>query len=485
MHKGDKHHLQLFDAIDKMKDHREDELLKKLRHTSFAATLSMQKNRLTDYILKCLRNYHENSSVRLRLANLNEEIHILFKKGLYELGSEKIKKAKSLAENYEEFPALMELYEMENNILRRKSFQPLQMDEIKDRHRKVNTILGKYQNLITYSYFKYEFEKYIESGLQSRSRSTIEKIKTLIKNPLLGNGDKALSLKAKEQYYFILGSYYRSIFEYEKAVEMDEVYVQLIESNQHHIGEYTGIYMGVLMNLSIAYIEVGKYKQALDNLNKLNKLAKEDLRFRKLKTLSSLMRRAYAVELFAYVQSGKISEGKTLIRRIEKEVGPKEVGNKNVEITILYYTACLFVLTGEYNKALPAINKVIAFDDSVRRDLHAFARVLNMLVHFELENLELLESVVKSTYRYLIKRDHLFEFEKRMIIFIRKKLMKVANRSELLNAFSEFKMELEELLKDPYERGVLLYFDIISWLESRIENRPFVDIVREKVKDHL
>ena len=40
-------------------------------------------------------------------------------------------------------------------------------------------------------------------------------------------------------------------------------------------------------------------------------------------------------------------------------------------------------------------------------------------------------------------------------------------------AFKELKTELEEIFKDHFEKEALAYFDFISWLKSKIENRPF------------
>lgn len=35
----------------------------------------------------------------------------------------------------------------------------------------------------------------------------------------------------------------------------------------------------------------------------------------------------------------------------------------------------------------------------------------------------------------------------------------------------------------PYEKRAFLYLDIISWLESKIENRPVAEIIQEKAKE--
>ncbi len=39
-----------------------------------------------------------------------------------------------------------------------------------------------------------------------------------------------------------------------------------------------------------------------------------------------------------------------------------------------------------------------------------------------------------------------------------------------------------ELEKNTYEKRAFLYLDIISWLESKIENRKIGDIIKEKAK---
>jgi RNase P/RNase MRP subunit POP5 len=37
-------------------------------------------------------------------------------------------------------------------------------------------------------------------------------------------------------------------------------------------------------------------------------------------------------------------------------------------------------------------------------------------------------------------------------------------------------------VNNPYEKRAFIYFDIISWLESKIEHKKVQDIIREKFK---
>ncbi len=41
------------------------------------------------------------------------------------------------------------------------------------------------------------------------------------------------------------------------------------------------------------------------------------------------------------------------------------------------------------------------------------------------------------------------------------------------------------LSEDPFENRLLELFDFISWVESKIENRSFGDIIRKKAQPYL
>ena len=66
--------------------------------------------------------------------------------------------------------------------------------------------------------------------------------------------------------------------------------------------------------------------------------------------------------------------------------------------------------------------------------------------------------------------------------FIHRKLPKIRSESQLIPVFREMRKNLIKLTEDPFEANVLDYFDFISWLESRIENKSFAEIIQQKNK---
>ena len=51
---------------------------------------------------------------------------------------------------------------------------------------------------------------------------------------------------------------------------------------------------------------------------------------------------------------------------------------------------------------------------------------------------------------------------------------------EVRPAFTKLKSELEKLAEHPFEQRSFLYLDILSWLESKIDNKPVQAVIRAK-----
>jgi hypothetical protein len=149
---------------------------------------------------------------------------------------------------------------------------------------------------------------------------------------------------------------------------------------------------------------------------------------------------------------------------------------------IFYYKiASLYFGAGDNKNCILYLQKIIN-DKSlkVREDLLCFSRILNLVAHYELGLDYHLETQLKSTYKYLLKMDDLHEVQKEMIVFLRS--LGDIYPHEIKNAFKKLHAKLKPFEDDPYERRAFLYLDILSWLESNIENKPVAEIIQAKAK---
>ncbi len=114
----------------------------------------------------------------------------------------------------------------------------------------------------------------------------------------------------------------------------------------------------------------------------------------------------------------------------------------------------------------------------MREDLMCFSRILNLVAHYEAGLDYHLERLIRSTYKFLIRMNDMHEVQKEMIKFLRK--LPDASPLNIKEEFRKLHTTLKQYENHPYERRAFLYLDILSWLESKIENRPVADIIKEK-----
>ena len=141
-------------------------------------------------------------------------------------------------------------------------------------------------------------------------------------------------------------------------------------------------------------------------------------------------------------------------------------------IQIQYLMAYAWIGAGECRKALPIINSLInETNDKVAPDYHAFARVLNMIIHYELQNYTLMKYAGDMATRLLQRRKRLSPSLK-AIFRMFKKLARLEGQSagEIIGTLKETKQTLIKLYEDPYEAQLLQIFDVLSWIDSKVKN---------------
>ena len=148
-------------------------------------------------------------------------------------------------------------------------------------------------------------------------------------------------------------------------------------------------------------------------------------------------------------------------------------------VLVFYYKiASLYFGTANYSKAIDYLNKILNWKLDLRNDLQAYARLLHLIAHYELGNEDILEHLIKSVYRFMAKMENLSTIEVEIFKFIRNSFHLNAKQSK--PAFADLLSKLKGLEKNPLEMRALSYLDIISWLESKVEDKSVDKVIREK-----
>lgn len=185
-------------------------------------------------------------------------------------------------------------------------------------------------------------------------------------------------------------------------------------------------------------------------------------------------------KLNLYFIDGSFEEGLDIIPKMENEL--KEYVNRIDEhhvMTFYYKFASMYFGSGNNEKCIYYLDKIISNKSlSMREDLLCFSRILNLFAHYEAGYDYHIETLLKSTYKFLLKMNDLQEVQKEMIKFI-KNLQNIFPH-EIKKAFRDLHAKLKTYEDDPYESRAFLYLDIISWLESNIQNKSIGDVIKDK-----
>ena len=177
---------------------------------------------------------------------------------------------------------------------------------------------------------------------------------------------------------------------------------------------------------------------------------------------------------------GTFDKGIYLVNIIEYGIKKHRQQIDEHHVMLLYYKiACLYFGNGDNKNCISYLKKIISNKKlKMREDLMCFARVLSLVAHYEAGMDYHLEVQLKSTYKFLLKMNDLHEVQKEMIKFLRN--LGDIYPTDLKGEFQKLYNELKKYENHPYEKRAFLYLDILSWLESHLQNKPVSEIIREK-----
>lgn len=175
--------------------------------------------------------------------------------------------------------------------------------------------------------------------------------------------------------------------------------------------------------------------------------------------------------------------GKQLKLR-QKEIFEAENKNRLLFIIPINLAVANIVL-GNYNEALYWLRIVMNDNsNSIRIDSLALVRILHLIVQYELGNQAILEYYIESTQRFLAEHNKLQDFERIILHFIRQLANKPKWDSDYMSIFVNVHSKLLPFLEnDSHEKLNLEHSHLLEWIESKIEQRPMLEIVQKRIEN--
>ncbi|MEZ4800318.1 MAG: hypothetical protein R2809_11205 [Flavobacteriales bacterium] len=464
---GDKNYVRLFDCIDKMDAYDEEEIKEVFKGEKFIKHLPSEKNHLYKLILKSLRSYYSDTSVSSILKQEIKNIEILYHKSLFDECNKFLARAKKLAVKYEKFYYHFELISWEKMLLE-EAFEDGQFTiDIDALIQEEKDVIDKLRNLAEYQVLYSKINYVFRSGGYARTEENRAIVDEIVNHPLIKGKNTALSKRAATICYYTQGFCNLANGDYETALEKFRRVKFILDEAKHLRGDLSKRYLRTLSNMIPCLLHKGEFTEA-NNLIQTMRDLKDEEGFTTRDLQASIFKNAGLAELEVYHYKDAFNDGIVAAEDLMKGLADFEGKlHKEHELTFFYQFAFIYFGAGQYNKALSWINKVLNDNENtLRQDLYSYARLFNLAIHFELGNYDLLEYTIKSTFRYLQKRERDFPMEK-VIIDNFKKLIKNQSEAERKKLFASFHESLVELKKESENEIVFKFFDFEKWVATK------------------
>jgi hypothetical protein len=475
---GEKNYLKIFDSIEKQSEYNESELKDQFKNETFVHHFPSEKNHLYKLILKSLRNYHSDNSINSILKQEIKNVEILYSKALFKECNKFLIRAKKQAAENEKFYFLFQLISWEKLLLE-EAFEDGQFSKDLDALvEEEQVIIDKLRNLTEYHALYSKINYVFRSEGFSRSIEDIKIVEEIEQHPLIKGKNTALSNRAATICYYTQAFCAMANSKTDLALEKFMRVKTIMDDNPRIKKDLSKRYVRTLSKIVTSLIDLGKNQEALEMIAKLKSLPSQK-GFGSIDIKNSIFKSTVLSELQLLNKQGKFREAALQIDGILPNIDDLESRLRKEQVLELYFTiAYTFFGNNQPSKALFWINRVLNDNEnSLRKDLFSYARLFNLAIHYELQNLDLLEYITKSTQRYLVRRQRDYEIEKLVIEHVRK-LIRTPNPDRIKAKLEKFKTVLKNTITEPEDQILLKYFDFIAWLDSKIQNCDFQQAVR-------
>ena len=474
---GEKPYLTLFQEVDKLEAYNEAKLKENLALYNFKVeNLAVSKINLTRQILRSLRSFNEGNSPEHNILSMLLEAEILRKKGLYQQAIKHLDKTKALASHHEMHYHIFE-------ILNRLAF--IHIDTFgKGTAERMEALFSEMEEL--------KIKTNREAGLRALAQkvmlilnakllkhpSTIAEIEEIKSNELLAKIDGTDTFYSKLFYFVAHGNLSRSKGEhvasnkyFEKVMELWERHPHIREINSRVYKNYITSYLNsfhLLENYSVFDMWLDKFDRIPDT---------------NFDEEAGSFKDYYHITLLYLLNTAQMERALKLVPKIADGLEKyKAKINKARETTLRFNTFLVLFFNEKFSEALDWLS-TMDLDNKLeaKADSRALARIMRVIVHYELGHTRILDDLRTSVYRRLKKKEQLHEFERAILDQIRLLEQKIGAKA-IQKQFEELIVKLKAIGETYGASNINGLEEITCWAESRLFKKPYSAVLKARMK---
>lgn len=414
-------------------------------------------------LLDTLAEYKKGQSVDSQAALLLERSRTLLNKGLHQQSRKFAEKAEELCNREERFDLSIVAITQQKDTFHNYVISAEMFEKMDELHRRETEAADKLRNISQYRSL-FEQMRLVESVSLNAdySKDTQRKeLERILTSEFLQDFSKALTHESRYLYHICYSIYYGTIKDHQNRLANSRALLQLMENTRRFTAENSSKYRNAInqfLNACLAAKDVTGFDEYLGLLEK---------------HMSSISSPYMKARTFLIIQNQKLNKNfatdnaaknREVIDSFKEELALHE---QILPPEIFYALYCNIMITyfycGDYRAAIPVINKIInEYNPKVNKGIVSIAQCINLLVHYELGNTDLLNYLLKSAKLEKDSKTGYFELTGWITLLLETELNKKEKQRE--KELKQLFASLELLLKDEGEKELMRDFYLDKWL---------------------
>ena len=470
---GETNYIKLFLAIDAMEVYEEDLLLEQFKGTSLVKQLHVAKNYLYRIILKSLVGYHSNSSTTSKLLETLDFIEVLYGKGFYTQCEKMAVKGRKACREHELRSLELNFIEWQMKLELRKNNFTVLYEIISEE----NVALELIHETLD---FKKQATKVFELAFQLgtiRDLSLLVPIKEKLEDPVFKKDDHLITREAQYYKYSALWHYANLTHDDAGAYDCAKKILALHDSKIGH--PYS--YIATLNNLCVILLRMGRIDECRNFALRLRSFCQELDPSKWESTCNTGLLMSYNIELAIYTATCDFNQVSDLVHPVDQLLQKVDILQRTLWHDLEYNLAYALFLSGNLDKSINFLTKLNNEPKSnVRIEIFVFSQLLFLVLHYELGNIKLIKNLIPPAISRIEKRTDLFRPVVTFLIFLEKycgELEEVEHEDLLGQLMLDIKVQIQI-----EEDRTTQFFDMVSWIESKLLKQPFKDVMKHNIK---
>ena len=475
--KPEKDYIFLFRLIDDKKISDPEELKMSFLAAKPASSFNTVVIYLFDLLIDILTRLRTEQDSYYLLFNELLHARVLYEKSMYQECFQVLKKVKEKAVYYENHFALLVAQRLELNYLLTLDFEDMDEQKLLNKQYKMNNTLKSIRQLNEQSSL-YELLKYrMINKWASRSLEETQKLDDLVTSEISIVASAGVeNFEIKKNHQLFQANYFITVGDYKAAFNSFVELNKLFEENSHLWNNPPVYYLmtveGMLESLRIMH----NYEGMNYFIEKLTKLSSPSSSFQLNVTYVIFIYR-----LFSFIDAGDFDKAGMWIAEhqaslIDKMLLLKE--QQQAEMSL--YIALIHLGNGEYRKARKRLSATIGRGHLYSLPLFRTIRIVNVMIHYELGDVDYIQSEIRSIKREMSKnKGYNLKVESFLLKFLNYSFADT-NRKKRAQIWESMAEEVHALYADKYETQILRKFDFVAWVEAKIFEVPLSDILKRE-----